>query len=235
MLGGGSLLKLHLRRISDRATGWGYSAVTLAAFLGTLYVGVAKTGARPSQEQEFYGQSFAVLKVEDLPESLTYRVAGKIPERADGEPLPLGVQHQLSQVGGDLEFRGWMTGQQEGELSRYKEDLAWQCTVEKLFETAQPPTALKGKLTYFADYSRLGFRGFMTDADHEALLKLGKNEAYVAAVETLWKASRAESEVSVEWLPPGFSIPAAQRTVPLVRRRQAPAPDSRPDVGRSAR
>jgi hypothetical protein len=211
VLGGGSLLKLHLRRISDRATGWGYSAITLAAFLGTLYVGVAKTGARPSQEQEFYGQSFAVLKVEDLPESLTYRVAGKIPERADGEPLPLGVQHQLSQVGGDLEFRGWMTGQQEGELSRYKEDLAWQCTVEKLFETAQLPAALKGKLTYLADYSRLGFRGFMTDPDHEALLKLGKNEAYGAAVEALWKASRAESQVSVEWLPPGFSVPAAER------------------------
>ena len=59
VLGGGSLLKLHLRRISDRTSGWGYSAITLIAFLATLYVGVAKTGARPSQEQEFYGQSFA--------------------------------------------------------------------------------------------------------------------------------------------------------------------------------
>ena len=211
VLGGGSLLKLHLRRISDRATGWGYSAITLAAFLATLYVGVAKTGARPSQEQEFYGQSFAVLKLEDLPESLTYRVTGRIPERADDEPLPLSVQRQLSQSGGDLVFRGWISGQQQGELLRFKEDLAWQCAVEKLVATAQPPAAFKGKVTYLADYSRLSFRGFVTDADHEALLKLGKNEAYVAAVEALWKASRAESEVSVEWLPPGFSIPAAQR------------------------
>ncbi len=210
VLGGGSLIKLHLRRISDRATGWGYSAVTLVAFLATLYVGVAKTGARPSQEQEFYGQSFAVLKVEDLPESLTYRVAAKIPPRADEEPLPLSVQRQLSQSGGDLVFRGWMSAQQEGELSKYKEDPAWHCTVEKLFETAQPPAALKSKVTYLADYSRLGFHGFMTDADHAALLKLGKNETYVAAVEELLKASRAQSEVSVERLPPGFSIPAAQ-------------------------
>src|SRR5580692_1272849 len=211
VLGGGSLLKLHLRRISDRATGWGYSAITLAAFLATLYVGVAKTGARPSQEQEFYGQSFAVLKLEDLPESLTYRVTGRIPERADDEPLPLSVQRQLSQSGGDLVFRGWISGQQQGELLKFKEDLAWQCAVEKLFATAQPPAAFKGKVTYLADYSQLSFRGFMTDADHETLLKLGMNEAYVAAVEVLWKASRAESEVSVEWLPPGFSIPAAQR------------------------
>src|SRR5580700_1950244 len=84
VLGGGSLLKLHLRKISDRTTGWGYSAITLAAFLGTLYVGVAKTGARPSQEQEFYGQSFAPLTLDDLPPSLTYRVPGSIPMRADG-------------------------------------------------------------------------------------------------------------------------------------------------------
>jgi hypothetical protein len=164
-----------------------------------------------SQEQEFYGQSFAVLKLEDLPESLTYRVTGRIPERADDEPLPLSVQRQLSQSGGDLVFRGWISGQQQGELLRFKEDLAWQCAVEKLVATAQPPAAFKGKVTYLADYSRLSFRGFMTDADHEALLKLGKNEAYVAAVEVLWKASRAESEVLVEWLPPGFSIPAARR------------------------
>src|SRR5260370_41794415 len=86
VLGGGSMLKLHLRRISDRTSGWGYSAITLSAFLATLYVGVAKTGARPSQEQEFYGQSFAALAVDDLPPSLTYRVPGSIPTRADGEP-----------------------------------------------------------------------------------------------------------------------------------------------------
>jgi hypothetical protein len=212
VLGGGSLLKLHLRRISDRAAGWGYSAITLAAFLTTLYVGVAKTGARPSQEQEFYGQSFATLKVDDLPPSLTYRVAGSIPARSDDEPLPLGVQRQFSQQGSDLVFRGWMSAKQEADLSSYKEALSWQCTVEKLFDKAQPPAPLRGKVTYLADYSKLGFRGFMTEADHEALLKLGSNQPFVDAVEALWIASRLKTEVSVERLPAGFSIPAASRT-----------------------
>jgi hypothetical protein len=210
VLGGGSLLKLHLRRISDRTSGWGYSAITLAAFLGTLYVGLAKTGARPSLEQEFYGQSFVTLSVADLPESLTYRVAGSIPTRADGEPLPLGVQRQLSQSGGDIAFRGWMSAQQQGELSGYKEELSWQCTVEKLFDKAQPPAALKGKVTYLADYSKLGFKGFMTDADHEALRKLGTNESFLAAVEQLWTASRVKEQVPVERLPTGLTIPTSK-------------------------
>ncbi len=73
------------------------------------------------------------------------------------------------------------------------------------------PAALKGKVSYLADYSRLGFRGFMTDADHEALLKLGNNAPFVAAVDSLWAASREETQVSVENLPAGFSIPAASR------------------------
>ena len=231
VLGGGSLLKLHLRRISDRTSGWGYSAITLIAFLATLYVGVAKTGARPSQEQEFYGQSFAPLTVEDLPPSLTYRVPGSIPTRADREPLPLDVQRQLSQDGGDIVFRGWMTSKQEADLSDYKDELAWHCTVEKLFDTAQPPAALKGKVSYLADYSQLGFRGFMTDADHEALLKVGTNAPFVAAVDALWAASREETQVSVEKLPAGFSVPAASARVPLLRRSDSQAWHSRPDVG----
>src|SRR5580704_14717499 len=209
VLGGGSLLKLHLRKISDRAAGWGFSAVTLIAFLGTLYVGVAKSGARPSQEQEFYGQSFAPLKVEDLPPSLTFRVAGSIPQRADGEPLPMSVQRQLSQEGNEIVFRGWMSDQQSGELAGYKSDLEWVCNVEKLFDRSEPAPPLRGKVSYLADYSRLAFRGFMTDADHDALLKLGNSSPWTAAVEQLWTAGRAEAEVSVEQLPAGFAVPAA--------------------------
>jgi hypothetical protein len=210
ILGGGSLLKLHLKRISDRAAGWGYSAVTLITFLGTLYVGISKTSARPAQEQEFYGQSFAPLKVADLPESLTFRVVGSIPARADAEPLPLSVQRQLSQVGGEIVFRGWMSAQQQGELSGYKEELAWQCTVERLFDAAQPPAALKGKVSYLSDYSQLAFRGFMTEADNEALRKLGNDGPFLSAVQALWDASRVETRVSVERLPAGFAIPASK-------------------------
>jgi hypothetical protein len=211
ILGGGSLLKLHLRRISDRAAGWGYSAVTLIAFGATLYVGIAKTGAQPAAQQEFYGQSFAPLTVAELPESMTYRVPGSIPKRADDEPLPQSVQRQLSEADGDVVFRGWMSGQQQSELSDFKEELSWRCSVEKLSDEAKPPGALKGKASYRADYSRLGFSGYMTDEDHAALLKLGSNVPFVAAVDELWKASHEKSLVSVEQLPAGFAIPASKR------------------------
>ena len=50
ILGGGNLLKIQLRKISDRQPGWGFAAVTAAAFLITLYVGLAKVGVNPSPE-----------------------------------------------------------------------------------------------------------------------------------------------------------------------------------------
>lgn len=50
VLGGGSLLKIHLKKVSDQAAGWGYSAVVLVCFLATLFVGLFKIGAYPSPE-----------------------------------------------------------------------------------------------------------------------------------------------------------------------------------------
>lgn len=57
VLGGGNLMKIHLKRISDRRAGWGYSIVTLAAFLVTLFVGLFKIGAAPSGEFPNYAWS----------------------------------------------------------------------------------------------------------------------------------------------------------------------------------
>ena len=34
ILGGGNLLKVHLKKVSDKASGWGYSVITVLAFLG---------------------------------------------------------------------------------------------------------------------------------------------------------------------------------------------------------
>ena len=48
VLGGGSLLKVHLRKISDRNAGWGYSLVVLGTFLVTLAVGLLKVGVTPN-------------------------------------------------------------------------------------------------------------------------------------------------------------------------------------------
>jgi len=48
VLGAGNLMRANLRKISDRAPGWGYGAITLAAFLITLVVGLGKVGVHPS-------------------------------------------------------------------------------------------------------------------------------------------------------------------------------------------
>lgn len=47
VLGGGNLMKVHLRKVSDRAAGWAYSIVCLAAFLTTLFVGLGKFYTHP--------------------------------------------------------------------------------------------------------------------------------------------------------------------------------------------
>jgi len=48
ILGGGNLLKIHLQKVSDRVAGWGYSVITIVAFLVTLSVGLGKIGAHPN-------------------------------------------------------------------------------------------------------------------------------------------------------------------------------------------
>lgn len=49
VLGGANLFWHHLKKISDRQTGWGYSAVTLIAFTVTLVVGLLKVGVPPAE------------------------------------------------------------------------------------------------------------------------------------------------------------------------------------------
>jgi MFS family permease len=48
LVGGANLLMHHLQVISDRKRGWGYSAVTLSAFVITLVAGLLKIGGMPS-------------------------------------------------------------------------------------------------------------------------------------------------------------------------------------------
>ena len=57
ILGGGNLLKIHLKKISDKRVGWAYSAITLAAFLITLFVGLGKVGVNPNSLYPEYGLS----------------------------------------------------------------------------------------------------------------------------------------------------------------------------------
>jgi len=48
VLGGGNLLKIHLKKVSDRRAGWAYSLITVFAFLLTLFVGLGKVGVNPN-------------------------------------------------------------------------------------------------------------------------------------------------------------------------------------------
>jgi hypothetical protein len=48
ILGGGNLLRIHLKKVSDRKKGWAYSAITAGAFLLTLIAGLIKLGVNPN-------------------------------------------------------------------------------------------------------------------------------------------------------------------------------------------
>jgi len=50
ILGGGNLLKIHLKKMSDKVPGWGYSAVCVASFLAMLTVGLLKIGVHPNEQ-----------------------------------------------------------------------------------------------------------------------------------------------------------------------------------------
>ncbi|MFQ6608217.1 MAG: hypothetical protein ACE5EE_06735 [Fidelibacterota bacterium] len=48
ILGGGNLLKIHLKKVSDKQAGWGFSLVTVISFIIMLFVGLSKMGVHPS-------------------------------------------------------------------------------------------------------------------------------------------------------------------------------------------
>ena len=48
VLGGANLLKVHLKTVSDRTRGWGYSVIVLVSFLVTLTAGIGKIGGHPA-------------------------------------------------------------------------------------------------------------------------------------------------------------------------------------------
>ena len=50
ILGGGNLIKIHLKKISDKSVGWAYSAITISAFVITLFVGLGKVGVSPNPQ-----------------------------------------------------------------------------------------------------------------------------------------------------------------------------------------
>ena len=211
VLGGGNLLKVHLKKISDQTAGWGYSAVTLIAFLGTLYVGLVKWGSVPAPNQEFYGESFATIELDELPPALTFNTPGTIPTRGDGTGLPLSARSQIRQAGENISFTGWMQPNQQQDLSDYKDVLAWKCAVFQLAEAARPPESLRGKVNYYVNHRALSFRGVMRDEDRAALLAIDDTRVWGDAVDKLYELSRREVSVELEIAATsdGIAIPAS--------------------------
>lgn len=48
ILGGGNLLKIHLKKVSDQAAGWAYSLITVVSFVLMLALGLGKIGTDPN-------------------------------------------------------------------------------------------------------------------------------------------------------------------------------------------
>jgi hypothetical protein len=57
ILGGGNLLKVHLKKTSDRVPGWGYSVITVISFIVMLAVGFGKIGVNPNENYPDYAWS----------------------------------------------------------------------------------------------------------------------------------------------------------------------------------
>ena len=206
ILGGGNLLKLHLKSISDQEAGWGYSAVTIVAFLGTLLLGLLKIGSPPTSNVEFYGETFVPFPVSMMPE---FSVDGQLPERGDGEPVPASVRRQLSVDNGKLNFRGWMSKNQKEDLLKYGETLNWKKLVEELFDLSQPEN-VGGKVKYYADHEALAVSGVLTEELGEELLDdLPDNEFSQQAVDKLIELTNLETSIVVE-PPDSFSIPDSE-------------------------
>ncbi|TWT51622.1 hypothetical protein KOR42_35100 [Thalassoglobus neptunius] len=206
ILGGGNLLKLHLKSISDQQAGWGYSAVTIVAFLGTLLLGLLKVGSPPTPNVEYYGETFVPFPVAMMPE---FSVDEQLPERGDREPVPASVRRQLSVDNGKLNFRGWMSENQKEDLLKYGETLNWKRLVEELFDLTQPEN-VGGKVKYYADHEALAVSGVLTEELEQQLLDdLPDNEFSQQAVDKLIELTNVETSISVE-PPEAFTIPDSE-------------------------
>lgn len=202
VLGGGNLLKMHLKKISDRQAGWGYSAVTVVSFLVMLYVGMVKWGSPPASNQEYYGETFAPLPLYEFP--LVHEVTGAIPQPPSGEDLPASVRRQMNGSENSVKYVGWMDASQRNALREYYHSKEWHALVDRLYAQAQPPETVRERTRYYADLEMLAYQGRMTPAVRDALLELSSSAAWQRAVTQLYEASQHEARVKAE-LPAGLA------------------------------
>ncbi len=207
LLGGGNLVKVHLKKVSDQAAGWGYSAVTLVAFFATLLIGFLKLGAAPAAHAEKYGTVEVHLALEEMP---VFSVPGEIPVRGDHKRLPDTASRQLSEEAGQLTFRGWMSPDQQSDLLDWEDTLEWRAAIEALAEAASPPAAIAGKATYDPGHQRLGYTGFMSEEDEASLREAlaGASGSVSEAITRLAAAAREPHAWTFTTIPESFAIPS---------------------------
>ena len=213
VLGGGNLLKIHLKKVSDRAAGWAYSLITVLTFLLTLFVGMVKLGVAPAPDQEYFGQTFAHLSVAELPEELQFSLPVDLPAKLAEDELPASVRSQLELIISqdeilEFRFRGWITGAQTSELLALHDRLDWKCAIEQLSDMTRIPADLAGKVTYHADHRALAAIGRMTPETVTRLNAVSSQPEWTRAVQELETESNRTTSLVLSTAPPaGWSIP----------------------------
>ena len=212
VLGGGNLLKIHLKAVSDKSAGWAYSLITVLTFAITLSVGMLKWGVPPAIDQEFYGETFISVPLTDLPESLTFIEPVDLDSKYAEDEIPDSVKRQLSfkQENGkitSLTFRGWMKSGQESELLAVHNNLSWQAAIESLAERAAIPDEFKGKVIYHANHESLSATGVLTDELQQKLISLNGGTSWGNAVSQLGDESSKTTAVQLTEMPPSFTVP----------------------------
>jgi hypothetical protein len=229
LLGGANLVRVHLKKVSDKQRGWAYSLIILGTFFLTLGVGLTKLGIAPAENTEFYGETFTHLKFSQLPPELTYRLPTQFDQQFEQltpehlpELIPTSCKWQFSMLkDGELQFRGWMLDTQKHDLLGISEVLAWRAAIEKLSALAQPPAELQGKVNYYADHQSLASSGVVSPADEAALKKLSPDQTWAQVVEKLAADSRMVRTVKVAPVPAEFTMPTS--LVDRVTVEQGPA------------
>ncbi len=212
VLGGGNLLKIHLKKVSDRAAGWAYSLITVLAFLITLTIGLTKWSVPPATDQERYGETFATLPLDDLPKSLTFTEQVDLDAKYAREELPDSVKRQLQLKQENdrivsLIFRGWMKPGQAQELLAAHQNLEWQSAIESLAEKAAVPKSMRGKVIYHADHEVLSAAGVLTENGEKELLAMEASDNWDEAVRTLTEKTHRKTTFQLREIPAHFKIP----------------------------
>ncbi len=214
ILGGANLFRIHLTKISDHQPGWAYSAITLASFLIVLIAGLCKLGVPPAPDQEFVGETFAELPLDQLPPELTFVVPGILPEaivqawQLRAESIGVSVRRQTSLVNGQLQFRGWLEPDQQQDLEGFSEHLDWQCAVSRLAELAKPPPEVADQVRYASLHQSLAATGILTPEDVAALQAISPSPDWQAAVDQLVSKADYETTLDNVAFPPLYETPA---------------------------